>query len=95
MAAADERRLREDVEYGRLLEAVANMERQTAERHAEYKASQEVLFEKIDGLQKQVSTMQGDINRFHGAKGMAALMIAVLASLAGLVLEYMHVTRGH
>lgn len=94
MAAGDQR-IRADVEYGRLMEAVANLEKQTAERHQENKDAQKILFDKIDGLQEQVTEMQASINRFHGAKGMAALMIAVLGTLAGLILEWMHVPGHH
>ena len=78
-----------DVEFGRLVEAVQNLERRITQQRAEDQEITRSLFQKIE-------TLQEGMNRFHGAKGMAVLVISTLICVGAMVAEWVRLgLRGH
>ena len=78
-----------DVEFGKLVEAVQNLERRITQQRREDQQITRDLFAKIE-------TLQEGMNRFHGAKGMAILVITTLIGVGAMVAEWVRLgLRGH
>ena len=78
-----------DVEFGRLVEAVQNLERRITQQRSEDQQITRDLFAKIE-------TLQEGMNRFHGAKGMAVMMISTLIAIGAAIAEWIRIgIRGH
>ncbi len=78
-----------DIEFGRLVEAMQNLERRMTQQRAEDRETTQELFKKIE-------TLQEGMNRFHGAKGMAVIMITALIAVGGAIAEWVRIgLRGH
>ena len=78
-----------DVEFGKLVEAVQNLERRITQQRSEDQQITRDLFAKIE-------TLQEGMNRFHGAKGMAVLVITTLIGVGAMVAEWVRLgLRGH
>ena len=78
-----------DIEFGRMVEAVQNLERRMSQQRAEDQETTRALFKKIEDLQE-------GMNRFHGAKGMAVMMISTLIAIGAAIAEWIRIgIRGH
>ena len=78
-----------DVEFGKLVEAVQNLERRITQQRSEDQQITRDLFAKIE-------TLQEGMNRFHGAKGMAVMMISTLIAIGAAIAEWIRIgIRGH
>ena len=78
-----------DIEFGRMVEAVQNLERRMSQQRAEDQETTRALFKKIADLQE-------GMNRFHGAKGMAVMMISTLIAIGAAIAEWIRIgIRGH
>jgi tetrahydromethanopterin S-methyltransferase subunit F len=78
-----------DIEFGRLVEAVQNLEKRMSQQRVEDQETTRALFTKIEALQE-------GMNRFHGAKGMAVMMISTLIAIGAAIAEWIRIgIRGH
>lgn len=73
-----------DIEFGRLVEAVQNLEKRMSQQRVEDQETTRALFTKIEALQE-------GMNRFHGAKGMAIVLITSLAAIGAAVAEWVRI----
>ena len=78
-----------DIEFGRLVEAVQNLEKRMTAQRIEDQETTKALFGKIEVLQE-------GMNRFHGAKGMAVIVISTLIAIGAAAADWIRLgLRGH
>lgn len=76
-----------DVEFGRVLEAIQNTDRRINEMRAEMIAHNTLVMSKVESI-------QADVNRAHGAKAVLSLIWITVSGFFGAIIEYVRVKHG-
>ncbi len=87
-APRTQREVDKDIEFGRLLETVANLQKQMTTMQEQSKERDEATLKALDVITQKIA-------RFEGAKGMVLFMVGIFGVALGATADYLKHFWGH